>query len=146
MTPETLRQRLPHTGSMVLIDQVLSYDQTQLKARSQAHQRTDNPLRTRTGLPASAALEMAAQAAALHGSLRAGAPDPKPGFLASAREIRWSQPAFDPASSEIQIEVEWLASEPQGALYRFTVTSAPKMRVEGRFMIHFPEPSPLIDA
>lgn len=143
MAPETLRQRLPHTGSMVLIDQVLNYDQTQLKARSQAHQRTDNPLiKTGIGLPASAALEMAAQAAALHGSLRAGAPDPKPGFLASAREIRWSQPAFDSASSEIRIEVEWLASEPQGALYRFTVTSAPKMRVEGRFMIYFPEPSP----
>ena len=138
MERDAIEQRIPHTGSMVLLDRVLSYDKVQLSAISQAHQRTDNPLSLEGRLPATAAVEMAAQAAALHGSLTDLEQAPRQGFLASVRQFYWNCPTFDPLAPNIQINVEWIASETHGAVYAFTVSTADGMRAEGRFMIHFP--------
>lgn len=142
MNLEAIRQRLPHAGSMVLIDRVLKYDSTRLSALSQTHHRTHHPLAIKGQLPATAALEMAAQAAALHGSLHSLDSHPKQGFIASVRQLHWNRSFFDPASSDIQIEVEWIASEAQGALYAFYVSTAEGLEVQGRFMIHFPAQEP----
>ncbi len=82
MTPPLLDHaaiaaRIPHAGRMCLLDRVIAWDEDGIVCESDGH-RTDDRDRRRDGphplvrdgaLPATAAIEYAAQAMALHGAL-----------------------------------------------------------------------------
>ena len=80
--------RIPHQGSMCLLDAVLAWDSGQIHCRASSHRQPDNPLRAAARLGAACGIEYAAQAMAVHGALLApaGAP-PRPGYLASVRSV-----------------------------------------------------------
>ena len=81
---------VPHRGTMCLLDRMVDWDAGRIECVAGGHRDPAHPLRSRSGLMASAAIEYAAQAAALHGGLlaRASGAAPSPGYLASAREVR----------------------------------------------------------
>ncbi len=75
---------IPHAGAMCLLESVVSWSADAIRCRAVSHLHPDNPLRRAGRLAPVCGIEYALQAAALHGALRGGGPQP-PGYLASLR-------------------------------------------------------------
>lgn len=131
---------IPHSGSMCLLSQVHSWSPTHIVCSANNHRDPAHPLRTRSGLLASAAIEYAAQAMAVHGALigqAAGAPV-TPGYLASARGVQLQVLRLDDLplpkneADELRIEATRQAGDAQQILYAFTVHHADREIAQGR--------------
>jgi predicted hotdog family 3-hydroxylacyl-ACP dehydratase len=139
MKPATLDHagiaaRIPHSGRMCLLDRLLSWDTATIVCSARSHRDPDNALLGAGGLPAPCAIEYAAQAMALHGTLNAapGTP-PTPGFLASVRGVRMRVPRLDLAAGDLQVRAERIAGDAGQALYRFSLHDADgTLLVDGR--------------
>jgi predicted hotdog family 3-hydroxylacyl-ACP dehydratase len=96
---------IPHRGPMCLLDRMTSWDESRIECVAVNHRDARHPLRSASGLLASAAIEYAAQAMAVHGALCADAAGASmaPGFLASARDVRlarWRLDDLPPATPD----------------------------------------------
>src|SRR5215475_4731421 len=83
-----IRTLIPHSGMMCLLDGVVSWDDASILCVTNTHRDRDNPLRGDGQLSTVHALEYGAQAAAIHGGLRArtaGTTAP-PCYLAALRD------------------------------------------------------------
>src|SRR5262252_1652363 len=83
-----IRTLIPHSGTMCLLDEVTQWDDRSITCLTNTHHEPANPLRRDGCLSAVHAFEYGAQAAAVHGGLRArsvGATAP-PGYLAALRD------------------------------------------------------------
>ena len=67
-----IAERIPHAGRMVLLDEVVEWDDEHIVCRSGSHQDRANPLALAGQLSSVCAVEYAAQAMAVHGSLLMG--------------------------------------------------------------------------
>lgn len=126
--------RVPHAGPMCLLDGLLSWSDREIVCRIVNHTDAGHPLRLAGVLPAASALEYASQAMALHGALcgAAGAA-PTPGFLASARGVRFHVTRIDDAAGPLQVRAERAAGDAGQAMYRFELCDAAgRLLVEGR--------------
>jgi predicted hotdog family 3-hydroxylacyl-ACP dehydratase len=126
--------RIPHRGSMCLLDRLVHWTQDGIDCRGVSHRDADNPLRSAGGLLAPCAIEYAAQAMALHGSLVAPAGDaPRPGYLASVRQVRMSVATLHDVPGELQVRATRLAGDARQILYQFSVgDEAGRVLAEGR--------------
>lgn len=70
-----IRELIPHAGSMCLLQHVIEHDDTSIRCETRSHLDAYNPLRYKGRLSSLCAIEYAAQAMALHGALRSGAPE-----------------------------------------------------------------------
>jgi predicted hotdog family 3-hydroxylacyl-ACP dehydratase len=131
---------IPHSGNMCLLNQVHNWSLTHIVCSANNHRDPAHPLRTRSGLLASAAIEYAAQAMAVHGALigqAAGAPA-TPGYLASARGVQLQVLRLDdlpvPAeqADELRIQAMRQAGDAQQILYVFTVHHGDSEIAQGR--------------
>jgi predicted hotdog family 3-hydroxylacyl-ACP dehydratase len=126
--------RVPHAGSMCLLDRLLSWDATSIECRAISHRDAANPLRGHDGLLAVCAIEYAAQAMALHGGL--SAPEgsaPRPGYIASVRSVQASVARLDDIDGELVVTAERLAGDASQVLYAFDVRDeAGRSLVTGR--------------
>ena len=114
--------RVPHSGSMCLLHRLRGWSAEHIDCSATSHRDPANPLRTQGVLLAANAIEYAAQAMALHGSLNAepGA-KPTPGFLASVRSVKLHVPRLDDVASELHIVATKQAGDTRQALYAFTL-------------------------
>jgi len=64
-----IESRIPHHGSMCLLDEVIGWDAERITCTSSSHRSADNPLRARGRLGIACGIEYAAQAMAVHGAL-----------------------------------------------------------------------------
>jgi predicted hotdog family 3-hydroxylacyl-ACP dehydratase len=147
-TPATLDHAgiealIPHHGPMCLLERMQSCDDTRIECVAANHRNPAHPLRTASGLLASAAIEYAAQAAALHGALgarRAGV-TAAPGALASARDVRLAVLRLDdlpdpgPARDELRVVALRQAGDATRLLYAFTVDHAGRKVASGRLAV-----------
>jgi predicted hotdog family 3-hydroxylacyl-ACP dehydratase len=126
--------RIPHRGSMCLLDRLVHWTQDAIDCRSASHRDADNPLRSAGGLLAPCAIEYAAQAMALHGSLVAPLGDaPRPGYLASVRQVRLAVATLHDVPGELQVRATRLAGDARQILYQFSVADAcGRVLAEGR--------------
>jgi predicted hotdog family 3-hydroxylacyl-ACP dehydratase len=129
--------RVPHAGSMCLLDALLDWSPTHVHCSASSHADPANPLRTPGGLLAPNAIEYASQAMALHGGLcaEAAAPGqpPRAGYLASARGVQLHVPRLDTAPGPLAVRAERVAGDGQQAMYRFSVHDANgRLLVDGR--------------
>ena len=126
--------RIPHSGSMCLLDRLLNWSADDIACAITSHAEPDHPLRGPLGLLSPCAIEYAAQAMALHGALCAApAAEPKPGFLVSARGVRLWVPRLDRAPAPLVVRAWRLAGVERQALYRFELRDAAgRCLVEGR--------------
>ena len=152
--------RVPHAGAMCLLESLLRWDADEIECAIVGHTDAAHPLRERAraagegeqdlGLPAPCAIEYAAQAMALHASLRASSnaaagAEPSPGFLASAREVRLHVPRLDTATGPLRVTARRQAGDTRQAIYRFALCDARgQILVEGRatVVLNSPIPSP----
>ena len=125
--------RIPHQGSMCLLDAVLAWDSGQIHCRASSHRQPDNPLRAAERLGAACGIEYAAQAMAVHGALLApeGAP-PRPGYLASVRSVQLAVDRLDDLPQDLDIIAERLSGDEHNILYHFRVEHAGDLLLSGR--------------
>jgi predicted hotdog family 3-hydroxylacyl-ACP dehydratase len=132
--PKGVAALIPHAGAMRLIDQVNSATEEQVVCSTLSHRSPDNPLRVNGALPASAAIEYAAQAMAVHAALTRGGP-PRRGFLVVASGVTWTADRLDGTDAPLIVTATRLASMGDGAQYAFTVETAaegvPAVKVTG---------------
>lgn len=140
--PQTLdragiAQRIPHSGSMCLLERLESWDADAIHCSTTTHAQAGNPLRTEGGLLAPNAIEYAAQAMALHGGLLATeGSTPSAGFLASARNVKLAVARLDDVPGALQVGARRLSGDDRQILYEFTVKADDgRMLAEGRAVV-----------
>jgi predicted hotdog family 3-hydroxylacyl-ACP dehydratase len=132
---------IPHRGPMCLLDRVLAWDATRIECAAVNHRDLRHPLRTKSGLLASAAIEYAAQAMAVHGALcaRAAGESAAPGFLASARDVRlerWRLDDLPPATpDELIVTSERQAGDATRVLCTFRLHHGGRELASGRVAV-----------
>lgn len=126
---------VPHAGRMCLLDAVLEWQPASIRCVVRNHRDADHPLRTASGLLATAAIEYAAQAAALHGAMAPGAGERQGGMLASARNVRCRRLRLDDLAGDLVVQATQLAADPQQLLYSFSVGHAGEEVVTGRLAV-----------
>ena len=132
-----IRTLIPHSGSMCLLDSVTEWDDRSIVCISNTHRDPANPLRRDGQLSAVHAFEYGAQAAAIHGGLRAravGATAP-PGYLAALRDARLHVMRLDDAASPLQIRAYRLFGEAANTVYECQVSAGDVILAEGRITI-----------
>jgi predicted hotdog family 3-hydroxylacyl-ACP dehydratase len=131
-----IERRVPHAGAMCLLDAVLQWDTTTIHC-SAAAPTAAHPLAREGRLPAIAAVEYAAQAAAVHGALLDGQAAAREGLLAKLAEIEFGMPMADEAGGALDVQAELLSRVASGCMYRFAVRNARAEIVRGRLMVAF---------
>jgi predicted hotdog family 3-hydroxylacyl-ACP dehydratase len=144
-----IEARIPHRGRMCLLDRLDGWDERSIRCSAHSHRDAANPLRTAGGLRSVCAIEYAAQAMALHGSLMAtrngaaSAGRPSGGYLASVRAVHIRAPWLHDIAGALRVEAERIAGDARRALYRFAVGdgAAPPL-IEGRAAVVLEAPLP----
>lgn len=128
--------RIPHQGSMCLLDAVSDWSAERIACRATSHADPANPLRADGRLGAAAGIEYAAQAMAIHGALLAGPADageaPRQGYLTSVRGVTLHVARLDDLPGALKVEAERLSGDGNTILYRFAVSHAGRCLVDGR--------------
>ena len=132
-----IRTLIPHSGLMCLLDSVIEWNDRSIICMTDTHRDPANPLRRDGRLSAVHAFEYAAQAAAVHGGLRArlaGAIAP-PGYLAALRDARLHVTRLDDLGSPLQIYACRLFGEAANTVYQCRVFTGDVLLAEGRATI-----------
>jgi predicted hotdog family 3-hydroxylacyl-ACP dehydratase len=131
--------RIPHSGLMCLLERVTAWDTEKIHCEAINHRDVNHPLRNEGKLDATAAIEYAAQAMAVHGALigesqNSGNTDTKPkvGYLASVRDVVCKVSHLHILNGDLQISATRLTGEATRILYEFSVSAGGEVCVTGR--------------
>lgn len=132
-----IRTLIPHSGTMCLIDRVTEWDDRSIVCSSNTHRDPGNPLRRDGRLSAVHAFEYGAQAAAVHGGLRARqvGVTAAPGYLAALRDARLHVMRLDDVASSLRIYAHRLFGEAANTVYECRVSAGDVLLAEGRITI-----------
>jgi predicted hotdog family 3-hydroxylacyl-ACP dehydratase len=140
---DDIARRIPHQGSMCLLDSVLSWDDNLIRCESRSHLAPDHPLRAHGRLGAACGIEYAAQAMAVHGALVAerldsgdavGSP-PRSGYLASVRGVTLGVERLDTVAGPLTVNAERITGDASTVLYRFDVQAGAQTLLSGRAVV-----------
>ena len=147
-TPQTLNRdaiarRIPHQGSMCLLDTVLAWDHDRIRCETSSHLWPQHPLRAHGRLGAACGVEYAAQAMAVHGALveesldqgQAGSAPPRAGYLAGMRGVTLHVERLDTVAGALTVSAERITGDANTVLYSFTVQSGEHILLSGRAMV-----------
>ncbi|GBQ06997.1 hypothetical protein [Saccharibacter floricola] len=129
---------IPHQGKSCLLSAVSRWDETTLTAVTDDPRDPTNPYRSHGSLPPIIGVEMAMQAAALHGALTSH--EVRQGWLASMRDVHIQCSRLDePHWGYLTMTVTQEHNAPTGMIYRFSLY-APDARelVTGSGTVMFP--------
>src|SRR3982750_4767650 len=132
-----IRTLIPHSGLMCLLDEVTQWDDRSITCVTNTHCDPANPLRREGHLSALHAFEYGAQAAAIHGGLRArsvGA-TASPGYLAALRDARLRVVRLDDITSPLQVCANRLFGDGANTVYECRVSADEILIAEGRVTI-----------
>ncbi|WP_426396873.1 hotdog family protein [Ralstonia sp. R-29] len=125
--------RIPHSGTMCLLDTVLAWDDAHIHCTATSHRDPANPLRSNGQLAAVCGIEYAAQAMAVHGALGdTTQARPCAGFLASVRSVETFVARLDTIDTPLDIEAERIGGDGNNVLYSFTVRDGARILLTGR--------------
>lgn len=125
--------RIPHHGSMCLLEAVLGYSEAAIECRAVSHRDPANPLIADGRLGAACGIEYAAQAMAVHGALLAGTSErPRQGYLTSVRSVRLLVERLDDLPEPLAIRAERLSGDANHILYQFSLHHAGQLLLDGR--------------
>jgi predicted hotdog family 3-hydroxylacyl-ACP dehydratase len=138
MNRSWIAARIPHQGSMCLLDEVIDWDAHRMRCRTGTHRAPDNPLRAHNRLGIACGIEYAAQTMALHGALAVGSAAAgqggaaQVGLLAGVRDVRFMVLRLDDIESDLRCEATHLAGDSRTALYEFVLRDADRILLSGR--------------
>src|SRR5947208_12209638 len=132
-----IRKLIPHSGLMCLLDEVVQWDDRSIACVSNTHRDPANPLRRFGCLSAVHAFEYGAQAAAVHGGLRARAAGTSapPGYLAALRDAQLNVEQLDDIASPLFVRARRLFGEAVNTVYECEVSANEKLLARGRVTI-----------
>lgn len=128
-----IEQRLPHSGKMCLLNEVIQSDETSLIAQAVSHLDIDNPLRINDTINTINGIEYAAQAMAVHGSLLSDRP--QAGYIASVRNIEIKIPTLPEQKQPLVISVEQIMSNENGFTYQFDISCEQQSLISGKITV-----------
>ena len=132
-----IRTLIPHSGLMCLLDEVTQWDDRSITCVTNTHHDPANPLRRDGCLSAVHAFEYGAQAAAVHGGLRArsvGEIAP-PGYLAALRDAHLHAARLDDIASLLRICANHLVGDGANTIYDCRVLAGNILLANGRITI-----------
>jgi predicted hotdog family 3-hydroxylacyl-ACP dehydratase len=132
-----IRTLIPHSGLMCLLDEVTQWDDGSITCVTNTHRDSANPLRRGGRLSVVHAFEYGAQAAAVHGGLRArsvGGTAP-PGYLAALRDARLHVVFLDDIGSPLQVCANRLFGDGANTVYECRVLADNALLANGRITI-----------
>jgi predicted hotdog family 3-hydroxylacyl-ACP dehydratase len=143
---EEIARRIPHRGSMCLLERVTSWDMERITCEATSHLDAANPLRAHGRLGAACGVEYAAQAMAVHGSLvseaqagsqaQAAAPGaPKAGYLVSVRGVTLHVSRLDDLGMALTVRAERSSGNAGSILYGFTLHAGATLLISGRAVV-----------
>lgn len=138
MKPATLdhagiARRIPHQGSMCLLESVQSWDGDEIRCSANSHRDSANPLRSHGRLGIACGIEYAAQAMAVHGTLLAGADEPpRAGYLVAVRDVALHAERLDDVADALAIHARRMLGDANSIVYSFSVAGAGRPLLEGR--------------
>jgi predicted hotdog family 3-hydroxylacyl-ACP dehydratase len=132
-----IRSLIPHSGSMCLLDQVVAWDDVSIFCTSETHRAAANPLRRGGRLSALHAFEYGAQAAAVHGGLRAGAAGEKtpPCYLVALRDAHLHVARLDDIESPLEVRAQRLFGDAGNTVYEFEISANQMLLADARITI-----------
>ena len=132
-----IRGLIPHSGTMCLLDGVVSWDDNSILCVTNTHRDRDNPLRRDGRLSAVNALEYGAQAAAVHGGLRARAAGTiAPAcYLAALRDARMHLERLDGLTAPLEVRAQRLFGEAGNTVYQCFISVGDTPVADGRVTI-----------
>ena len=132
-----IRTLIPHSDLMCLLDEVLHWDDRVIVCITNTHRDPVNPLRRVGCLAAVHAFEYGAQAAAVHGGLRArsAGTTAAPGYLAALREGRLHVTRLDSIHLPLRIYATRLFGDRANTVYECLISAATVLVAEGRIII-----------
>lgn len=139
---DEIARRIPHQGTMCLLDRVLEWDAEHIRCEATGHSQPDHPLRAHGRLGAACGVEYAAQAMAVHGALVAeisagasGTPAPRAGYLAGVRGVTLHVDRLDTVAGPLSVDAQRVMGDENTVLYSFTVTAGLQPLLSGRAMV-----------
>jgi len=124
---------IPHKGTMCLLDEVMTWDETRIACRAGSHRALDHPLRMHDRLGAACGIEYAAQAMAVHGALSASTDaTPRAGYLVSARGVKLYAARLDDIAADLVVEAECIMNQANNVLYAFSIRAQERLLLQGR--------------
>ncbi|MCD6035035.1 MAG: 3-hydroxymyristoyl-ACP dehydratase [Rickettsiales bacterium] len=131
LSRQNIESRIPHKGTMCLLEEVLHWDETSIRCHAINLTDPAHPLRHNGVLSSVCGIEYGAQAMAIHGSLLDNKAQ-KEGYLVALRNVLLHVPRLDVRSDTLDIEATKLHHGDESSLYRFVLTSGEKIVVEGQ--------------
>jgi predicted hotdog family 3-hydroxylacyl-ACP dehydratase len=144
---EEIARRIPHQGSMCLLERVTSWDMERITCEATSHLDANNPLRAHGRLGTACGIEYAAQAMAVHGALvsqaqaaspagaAAAAGTPKAGYLVSVRGVTLHVPRLDDLGTALTVCAERSSGNAGSILYGFTLHAGATLLISGRAVV-----------
>ncbi len=132
-----IRTLIPHSGTMCLLDEVTHWDDRSITCIANTHRDVANPLRRNGRLSAVHAFEYGAQAAAIHGGLRArtvGESAP-PGYLAALRDAHLHATRLDDIASPLQVRANRLFGDSANTIYECRISAQGVLLANARITI-----------
>ena len=142
---DRIRELVPHAGKMCLLERVLEYNDLSIRCETISHLDPDNPLRYKGHLSGICGIEYAAQAMALHGTLKSPQASPHPeqtagpaatsvrhGYLASVRDVCCSARYLDAFATPLIVGAELVFEDSSRVIYSFTIEAGDTELITGR--------------
>jgi len=129
-----IRTLIPHAGLMCLLDSVLTWDDESIVCTSETHRDPGNPLRRDGGLLALHAFEYGAQAAGVHGGLRARSAGvaATPFYLAALRDAHLQVTRLDDVDSPLEVLAQRIFGDSSNAIYECRVVACDALLADAR--------------
>ena len=138
MDKQTIEQLIPHAGTMVLLDEVIHYDEHSLRATTKTHRDVNHPLRHEGQLLTLNLIEYAAQAMAVHlGVMASDAQHSAGGYLVQATAVKLYRQLLDEVIGMITIEVTRAQVGIHGGVYLFSAREREDKLACGRLSVFF---------
>jgi predicted hotdog family 3-hydroxylacyl-ACP dehydratase len=115
---EQIEPLLPHSGVMLLIDEVTGFDDHGVVCLSRRHRDHANPLRRAGRLSSLHAVEFAAQAAAIHGGLMSQGGTAPLRALAAIRRACFHRARLDDLEGDLTVEARVVLLDAHAAIYQ----------------------------
>src|SRR5438105_12677196 len=121
-----IRTLIPHAGSMCLLNNVINWDDESIVCTTNTHRDPANPLRRDGRLSALHALEYGAQAAAVHGGLRAreASATAPPCYLAALRDAHLHVTRLDDLASPLEVRAQRLFGDAGNTIYQCAISAS----------------------
>jgi predicted hotdog family 3-hydroxylacyl-ACP dehydratase len=138
---DAIAKRIPHHGTMCLLDAVKRWDEESIYCEASSHLAADHPLRAHGRLGAACGIEYAAQAMAVHGALVAesagtgAAAAPRAGYLAGVRGVTLHVDRLDTVAGPLKVEAQRITGDANTVLYSFAVHAEQQVLLSGRAIV-----------